>query len=463
MALLSRYDAPAFLPDFNPIPGQLDAWSRAVSTWFDQVIADDQSNLGGTPLQYYNATSFDPGGTAVEQAIVWNAFPKELIRRYGRERALVLADRSWPTERYNSPSPTPDYTNGTAGVLYRPQEEYCEWHVLRQANSNKILRVTFTSEPPEYWQAMFGLVPGSPPVTDQVFPGDKNTLLRLYRELVSPDVQLEDLVAPADIVDTKGQVWALKGQYNIYNKWNTTLGIAHLNSPPNSLVAEIKLGADATVLYTNAAGRPLVEPDALIGYAGYGGSNRNSDPTIGASVNALARLGTFVTLRNPVGLYMDHIDLSGWEAPDKASVSDCVRIERGLPGMIERMVVEVPSGRGFDVGDLTIAGDPIRYGGQIAECITVKLVGIANVLQGPPINRPPIGNQSRPIIDPFFPQTVALIKANQPVPPGFAEAFRNQGTPESTAIVQPMPLAKGISRSTMAHKTKAVMAGRWRY
>jgi hypothetical protein len=401
------------------------------------VIANDQSGFGGLPLQYYNAANFDPGGIAIEQAITWNAFPKEMLRRYGRERALVLADRLWPTERYRAPSQDPDDTTGTAGVLYRPQEEYCEWHVLREPNSNKIRRVTFTSEPPEYWQAMFGLVFGSthPPIADQHFPGDKDVLLRLYRELVSPHVQPEDLVAAIDIVDTLGQVWAVKGQYNVFNKWNTTLGIAHLNSPPNSLMAEIQLGADATIRYTDPKGRLLVEPDALIGYAGFGGSNRNSDPTIGASVNALARLGAYVTLRNPVGLYMDHIDLSGWEAPDKGSISDCVSIVRGLPSMIERMVVEVPAGRGFDVGDLTIAGAPIRFGGQIAECITVKLVGIANILPKP-IDRPPVGNLHRPVIDPFYPRTVGWVPANQPVPPGFTEAFLTQGTVDAATFPQ---------------------------
>jgi hypothetical protein len=30
------------------------------------------------------------GGIAVEQAITWNAFPKEMIRRYGRDRSLKL-------------------------------------------------------------------------------------------------------------------------------------------------------------------------------------------------------------------------------------------------------------------------------------------------------------------------------------------------------------------------------------
>jgi hypothetical protein len=447
MALLTRYDTPAFLPDFNAIPGQLDAWNRAVSAWFDQVVANEQSNFGGSPLQYYNAATFDPGGIAVEQAVTWNAFPKELIRRYGRERALVLADRLFPTERYGALTADPDDTTGTAGVLYRPQEEYCEWHVLRRAGSDKIRRVTFTSEPPEYWQAMSGLVPGNAqqPIADESFPGDKNTLLRLYQELVSPHVQLEDLIAATDIVDTLGQVWALKGEYNSYNKWNTSLGIAHLNSPPNSLVAEIQLGCDATVRYTDPKGRLLVEPDALIGYAGYGGPNRNSDPTIGASVNALARLGANVTLRNPVGLYMDHIDLSGWEAPDKGSIADCVSIVRGLPGMVERMVVEVPAGRGFDVGDLTIAGIPIRFGGQIAECITVKLVGVANILPAA-IARPPVGNQTIPIIDRFYPRTIEGPIAGQPVPPGFTEAFLNQGTGDTPASLHPATAGKRAER-----------------
>src|SRR4030095_1776546 len=151
----------------------------------------------------------------------------------------------------------------------------------------------------------------------------------------------------------KGEVVIPKGVYNIYNKWNTTHGIAHLNSPPNSLVAETPLGADAPIRYTDPKGRLLVEPDALIAYAGYGGSNRNSDPTIGASVNALARLGAYVTLRNPVGLYMDHIDLSGWQAHDKGAISDCVHMVRGKPTMVERLVIEVPRERGFVVGDLS--------------------------------------------------------------------------------------------------------------
>jgi hypothetical protein len=442
MSQLTRFDPPAFLPDFNAIPGQLEAWHRAMSAWFDAVVKIEEKATRSSP-QYYNPAAFDPGGILIEQAVTWNAFPKEMLRRYGRDRALELADLLWPIERYRAPSPNPTDLAGTSGVLYRPQEEYCEWHVLRDPDTNRIKRITFTSEPPEYWQALFGFVPGDKErIPDASFPGDQNLLLQLYRDLVSPEVRLEDLIAPKDIKDATGNVVTAKGHYHIYNKWNTTHGIVHLNSPPNSLVAEVQLGGDATVMRIDPQGRLLVEPDALICYAGYGGPNRNSDPTIGSTVNALARIGAYVTLRNPVGLYMDHIDISGWEAPDGGNVSDFVRIDRGTAGMIERLVVEAPPGRNVSVGDLTIAGAPIRFGGQVAECITVKLVGIANIISKP-IKNPPVAISGRGYLDPFYPRTLSITRnADDPLPVGTVGAFLNEGA---------MPLG-GVTIKPGAHK-----------
>src|SRR5262245_48444333 len=108
-----------------------------MSTWFDIVVASEQSVIGAQP-QYYNPASFDPGGVLVEQAVTWNAFPKELLRRYGRDRALQLADLAWPIERYRAPSPDPTNLAQTSGVMYRPQEEYCEWHVTRDPDTGQI-------------------------------------------------------------------------------------------------------------------------------------------------------------------------------------------------------------------------------------------------------------------------------------------------------------------------------------
>jgi hypothetical protein len=445
MGLLERFEPPAFLPDFNTIPGQLEAWHRAVSSWFDAVVEMERATIGAAP-QYYNPASFDPGGLLVEQAITWNAFPKELLRKFGRDRALQLADALWPHEWYRRPPPDPGDAAGIdtaalSAIFYRPQEEYCEWRVTRDPITNKIQRITFTSEPPEYWQALFGIVPGDG-IPDATFPGDSDRLLSLYKGFLGHEVTLEDLVAPSDLIDGNGELVAKKGQYNIYNKWNTTHGIIHLCAPPNSLVAEIQLGGDASVLRDDPQGRRLVEPDALICYAAYGGPNRNSDPTIGATVNALARLGAFVTLRNPVGLYMDHIDLSGWTAPDGGDVSDFIHIARGTPGMIERLVVEAPPGRKISVGDLLIAGSPIRYGGQVAECITVKLTGLANILPKP-VKSPSVRPLSRASIDPFYPRSIRRgTERSIPLSPGTIEAYLNQGAVPTEPSKKP-PVKKG--------------------
>jgi hypothetical protein len=425
MALSQRFDPPAFLSDFDGIPGQREAWHTFISRCFDAVIAGETAKVkrpDGTAgiVQYYNSAEYDPGGALIEQPIIWNAFPKALLLRYGRERALIEADNLWPLRRYRG-----DTAPGSPGFeksVYRPLDEYCEWHIARDPETNDIVRVTFTSEPPEYWQSLFGTAIDPGDNVPQTFPGDRDRVLDLYQTLVSPRVMMEDLICQETIQGPDGTVYAQKGDYNIYNKWNTTHGIAHLCCPPNSITAEIQLGADATVLYRNGRGEAVTEPSALICCANFGGPDRNSDPTIGATVNALARLGAMITLPNPVGLYMDHIDLTGWRAPAGVDVAECVRVVRGAPGMIERLVVEVPAASGFTVSDLTIGGIPIRYGGQIAECITVKLIGAAAKLGA--VQNAGTRCGARCCVDPA--DTTRLdrgIAYPRPTPPGETDAF----------------------------------------
>ncbi|KAF8999221.1 hypothetical protein BDZ89DRAFT_1147760 [Hymenopellis radicata] len=40
-----------------------------------------------------------------------------------------------------------------------------------------------------------------------------------------------------------------------------------------------------------------------------------------------------------------------------------------------RAVMEVPEGRGYVLGDLLVDGNPLEYGGQIADYIKVSLTG----------------------------------------------------------------------------------------
>lgn len=386
----ARHDPPAFMSDFSE--AQRVAWDSLVQAMFKGSIdnlSNDVTDAGGDPTkltpQFFDPTTYN--GDLVVQPITWNAFPKELLNRFGRQRALAEADRLWPLTAYGSnrfylqwydseipgsfaASHIPKGANRVflARSSYRPQVEYCEWHVERHPQTGRITKVTFTSEPPEYWSSMWGgLVPG----TDIEFPDGRQQVLDLYRELVSPDVQLEDLISSYD----DGWTGVTRGGYNPYNKWNSTHGVAHLAAPPNALSAEIGLGADATLRRTDGANQPVTEPQSLVCCAAYGGVNRNSDPTIGASVNALARLGAMVTLPNPVGLYMDHIDLNGWQTPDGSPPEEWVKIVRGQPGMTERLVVAPPPSSSGDISGLKIGGEPVLFGGQIAECITVKLVG----------------------------------------------------------------------------------------
>jgi hypothetical protein len=414
VALLKRFDPPAFFTDFDAIRGQREAWHEYISNAFDAAISSESASK---TVQFYNP-SRDDYGDIVEQAITWNAFPKELLRTFGRARALLIADakRSALTE-------------------------YCEWHVTRDPLTNAIVRVTFTSEPPEYWEAMYGgPVPYNADGTKKLkFPGSPREVLRHYRELVNPEIEPDDLL--------------LNGTYDPLNKWNSTHGIMHLSAQPNSIVAEIQLGADATVAYHNARGEQIVEAEPLICCAGFGGSDRNSDPTIGATVNALARTGARIALANPVGLYMDHIDLTGWSAPRGVEVEECVRVVRGNKDkrMIERLVVEVPHNSRFTVSDLSIGGVPIAFGGHIAECITVKLVGTAAALGS--VHNPPVACRSRCCVDPaYFVSLGNQIDVRRPTPAGRIDAFGQEGAVPAATGARARALPVASARTQRGHR-----------
>jgi hypothetical protein len=426
--MLTAYDPPAYMTDFDKIPGQLARWSRAVSGWFDESIAAQAGVLRGQPCQYYNQLTTPPVGPTLEQEIVWNAFSGTLRKRWGRVRALAIAEQLIPlTQRIDGPG---SYHVGGQwnDLYYRPQDEYCEWRVTQDPDGG-IRRVTFTAEPPEYWQAMHGDtlasidgVPTYPTV------GDPDLLVELYQEYVSPQVRCEDLVCAVDLVDYSDPdaptVVYAKGTYNPYNRWNTVDGIMHLNQPANTLGAEIRLGADATILRSpkGSEGRRISDPDALICCAKYGGANRCSDPTIGASVNELASMGLAITLRNPVGLYIDNLNVAGWATPDGKPVDPgWFQILRGSPGLIERAVFEVPDRLGFRVSDLTIGGESITVGGQLAEHITVKLVGLASE-RGKYCNIP-APCDSGCCADAANPLFVYFQPLGMPCPPGRVPAF----------------------------------------
>lgn len=365
MSTLTRFDPPAFLKDFDHISGQHAGWDRYISSVFTSAISGVRAQgVPGTEVQFYDETQTPSEEPIDDQPVQWLGFPQTLVARFGRSRALRMADE-----------PASDPQIG--GIISRLQDEYLEWRVTREGD--RIKRVTFTCEGPEYWQSMAGGPSiynreGESPA-DFGAPGDRNVLVDLYRQLLGTDeVQPEDLFF-TDAPDT----------YNPWNVWNTQRGIVHLQQINNTLGAEITIGADGTVLRDK--GGPVTDATRLICCGGFGGPERASDPHLGAAVNAFARRGFAITLRNPVGIYMAGIDDSAFTQPardgGREPAGNHFRVVRPEPttenaGLAVRAVYEVPEGElnpdgsQMTVSDLQVAGMPIMFGGQLAEKITMQ-------------------------------------------------------------------------------------------
>ena len=217
--ILRQIDPPANIDDFNA--AQRQRWSQFLS---DQI--DD--NINNFDLkQFYNPTKVETVDEAQSKVINWTAFPKNISVSAPSDRARWrIADSS-----------------------RHVQDEYCEWSVEREANTAKITRITFTSEGPEYWRFLANT--------------NRDKLLQLYRDMVSPTVQLADLLTAA-------------GRYNPSNKWNdSTVGgrIVHLIHVNNTLSAFVNIGARSTMVRM-IGGTVLTGELALIRCGRYGGENR---------------------------------------------------------------------------------------------------------------------------------------------------------------------------------------------
>lgn len=329
------------MPAFFQPPGgvadltaaQLEQWSSIISQWFTELV-DDQTDNGGARTGHFFHPETEPAGAdAVEKDITWKAFPRQVAITSATDR-----------QRWRR-----------ADAQRSRQDEYCEWSVTRDTN-NAILRITLTSEPPDYWSFLATVAP------------DK--LLALYQQHVSPDVTMSDL-------------FSASGKYLRENRWNdgTDGPIMHLIQANNTLGAEIKLASDGAIT-REINGRVLTGERELIECAEYGAKERHSDPHIGSQVNALARQDAHVSLANPVGLCIAGFTPSGFVTPDGADVAQFWKVTRGIPGKAVRAVFEVPADLGYNVSDITINGQAIEFGAQLVDFIEIKLTGLATRFGG---------------------------------------------------------------------------------
>jgi hypothetical protein len=329
------FSPPGKIEDFKKATSAA-AWSGMISGLFDGSVAATQAYLKGLPSQFFNpAKGIPQAADHAELPIKWPGFPR------------LLENSDLPPEEALRQA---ELISGTFIGRYKHQDEYLEWFVTRDAATHKITQIDFTCEGPEYW----GFLAENEP--DQ--------LVALYRQHVSPEVKLADLVS--------------NGQYNPLNVWNTRHGAMHLIQPSNSLGAEIRIGADATILRRNDDGSLKTDAQDLITCARYGEPGRASDPHIGDLVNGLARDGYVISIKDPVGLYMSRPRLTGFTTPDgKPITQDWFKISRGSEDYLLHGVFAAPQGSQFVVGDVLIGGVPLVYGGQVAKVIDMGLTGIA--------------------------------------------------------------------------------------
>lgn len=376
---MALYQPPAAIDDFSrsTVSGLSEQWNDYIVSVLTELRDPEQNDLASG--LFYDQLG-DASGVADSPpvGIPWNGFPKRLTKWFDEgspqeqeERANRAAEMllSKPVlglyEKDGTPVP----------VKFRVTDEYCEWHVEREGE--KIRRISYTCEAPEYWEFLA--------------ERDFKLVHQLYKELLHNNaIPADDLRWPRDVyfkrADGQLAVRYRKGDYCSYNVWNTERGAVHLTHPSNSLYGEMALASASTVLWPVAPGADgTIDDMQLLCCNGAGGINRSSDPLIVRGVFSLVRQGLSVALANPIGLYMAPFALDGLLDPDENSIgAQALKVVRRSPDGTNLLRVEVsaPAGANFTLDQCTLDGKALRYGGQIARAITMRLFGVGKKIPG---------------------------------------------------------------------------------
>lgn len=338
MALITRFSPLGNLQDLTTA-AQLTDWSNEVEHIMSTSVADIERYTGREKAQFADPSVVDMGG-AGPQSINWKGFPASLSAQgFSDEDTLKIADGFLQDEHGNSGRDV--------------QDEYLEWYVQRDAN-NDVTRIDFTTEGPEYWDTL----------VNELGPSGVLAIYQAYY----PDVRETDIFHG--------------NRYNPNSAFNTTRGAMHLRQANNTLFAEVEIAAQSTITYT-LNGTVITDGGDLCKLARLGEKTRASDPTIAQTVNGIARTGSRISLLDPVGLYMDPPDFTGWVTPDGSAARALWTNDRGNP----MTRGSLHSSKNFKLSEVKIAGATIAYGGQVAKLINVHLTGLAT---GPNAVKPTI-------------------------------------------------------------------------
>jgi hypothetical protein len=505
MPKLKSFSLPALQQDF-PLGSKEDMalkaqWNTNITGFTEQAILGNPWNVVNAAHQdaYFNSLTTDIPKGSPALLIDWNAFPNRLNQYFGADalppnpykytddQILELCDtgtvKGLKTPFNEIPKtlcPEVDWSSKGRQIYgpYGPRgwlDEYCEWNVVRNAQ-NKITRIDFTCENPEYWNSVWMINPQKvADLFEETLNWDAPEDQHIKVDI--DDLYLRDPKTKKPIIDPSTG----RPAYNSLNKWNTapigirsqgdanTGGAMNLTSTPNTLQTEMALAGGATVQRTIGNNYP----QQLICFSEYGQEYRNSDPHIGQSTNQGVSGGSHIALADPTGLYIQKpaLDIQNGgpfslpadpNLPKGATVDDCWQIVRGheqltdpstgkpygVPIMcgnfILHAIMQIPSawreaGVKFTIGDIIENNIddpkvkiPLKWGGQITRQMSIGLW--ARAIAGTP---PPPEGQVGP----------SDLKLAQPLQMFHADVWKGlYGTKFNTPMNQEMNLA---SNSTL--------------
>jgi len=414
-----RFSTPAGQVDFPGDPTRQAAldhlWNTNLSGFVAQAITGNPWTSTNTSDQtwYYDPTTTSTASAGYQQ-ITWSPLPGRITYYFPQLASTFdlysLADTGKDTQgnTFGQITTNPCDPTGAPMEAYGPygprgwQDEYCEWSIERNSDG-KIVRIDYTCENPEYFNSVWLI--------------DPSAVLAIYQSaLGKPQIQLADLylkdAAGKAVIDPSSG----RPAYDPLNKWNngpistsTGGGAMHLTSTPNTIQTEMGLASGATTP------RPCgnTNPKTLICCAQYGQVGRNSDPNIGAAVNAVVNTTTGLspakaTLANPPGLYIQTPDFAAYQytTPDGTDASTFWTMTRGttsltdsfgrtLPGtFVLHATFMVPASLGYTISDIQIGGVPIQYASQVSATFLMQIVAQAIPQGSPPAQQPCAGSPS---------------------------------------------------------------------
>jgi hypothetical protein len=396
-----------------------EQWNTNLSGFVAQGITGNPWTATYSSAQdwYYDPTTVDTR-TAVYAQIEWSPLPGRITYYFPQlantPDLFSLADTGRDTKGNSfgeiTTSPCDPGTEMEPYGPYGPrgwQDEYCEWSIERNA-AEKIVRVDFTCENPEYFNSVWLVDPAR--------------VLEIYRTtLDKPQIALDDLYLKDAGGNPVTDPSTGRPAYNPLNKWNTGSastatggGAMHLTSTPNTIQTEMQLGSTATTPRTSGN----TDTGTLICCAQFGQIGRNSDPNIGAQVNRFVSSTPNLspakaTLANPPGLYIQTPNFARFKTPDGTDASTFWTVKRGnasltdaygreLPGtFVLHATFMVPAHLGYTVSDVMIDGIPILYASQINQTFEMQIVAQAITQTAPPAVQPCAGTPTTPLAQPL--------------------------------------------------------------